>query len=99
MTDTIATPAPLEVSANTHYDQEVCDRNHQLARELGAGCHVKIGFKAEDGVSEWMWAEVTGMSADSITAILKNEPDYVEGLAKGDELTFGFDRIFSVVEA
>ena len=99
MTDATAIPTPLEVSGNTGYTQNVCDRWQKMARDLGVGCFVKIGFEAEDGMNEWMWTEVTAMSDDSITAVLRNQPCGVDGLNLGDELTFGFDRIFTVQPA
>ena len=89
-------PTPIEVSGETGYTQNVCDRWQQTARDLGVGCFIKIGFDVGDGTNEWLWTEVTAMSEDSITAILQNQPNHIPGIKLGDKLTFGFDRIFTV---
>lgn len=56
---------------------------------------VKAPFKTSSGGNEWMWVEVSRISANgNVTGLLANEPDDVPGLESGAEVVVKEAQLF-----
>lgn len=69
---------------------------------LEVGGHVKIGVQPvhrmpDDYNAEWMWAKVTAIKGERITATLQNHPDcFAIALEWGDKISFDKRDVFAV---
>ena len=58
---------------------------------------VKSKFTSARGNSEWMWVEIVKWQGERITGILQNQPNAIENLSKGAEVTVEQSGIFDYV--